>query len=111
MGVLLLSLYYRRLKLVFSHPQVHYTDKIPFVIRQNNDTNLCLNVQGLGSEPRLDFDLNLVAFTPILPFSPGTESEVTVRNPMTYPVEFYSLEFDKQYLEEEEVWNDVIMMS
>lgn len=67
------------------------------------DSDLCLTVQGLGSEPRLEFDRNMIAFPPILPFSPGCESEVTVRNPMAYPVEFYSLEFDKQYLEEEEV--------
>ena len=83
--------------------QVHYVDKIPFVIRQNAESDLCLTVQGSGSEPQLEFDLNLIAFTPVLPFSPGTESEVTVRNPMSYPVEFYSLEFDKQYIEEEEV--------
>lgn len=73
------------------------------MIRQNADSDLYLTVHGLGSEPRLEFDRNLLAFTPVLPFSPGCESEVTVTNPMAYPVEFYSLEFDKQYLEEEEV--------
>ena len=102
-----------RLKVFFlsPYPQVHYTDKIPFIIRQNTDTDLCLTVQGYGSEPRLDFDHTLVAFTPILPFSPGAESEVTVRNPMSYPVEFYSLEFDKQYLEEEEVGDNSCQLS
>ena len=89
--------------------QVHYTEKIPFVIRQNADSDICLSVQGFGSEPQLEFDHNLIAFTPVLPFSPGTESEVNVRNPMPYPVEFYSLEFDKQYIEEEEVCLNVLV--
>ena len=83
--------------------QVPYTDRIPFVIRQNADSDVCLDVQGFGSEPQLEFDRNLLSFTPVLPFAPGVESEVSVRNPMPYPVEFYSLEFDKQYIEEEEV--------
>lgn len=83
--------------------QVHYTERIPFTIRQNADSGIYLGVQGFGSEPRLELDRNLLAFTPVLPFSPGIESEVNVRNPMPYPVEFYSLEFDKQYIEEEEV--------
>ena len=83
--------------------QVHYTERIPFVIRQNADSDICLSVQGFGSEPQLELDRNLIAFTPVLPFSPGIESEVNVKNPMPYPVEFYSLEFDKQYIEEEEV--------
>lgn len=61
-------------------------------------------MEGRGSEPRLVFDKRLVEFTPILPFaSYGSELEVTVTNPMEYPIEFYSVEFDKQYLLEEEV--------
>ena len=83
--------------------QVEYTERIPFIIRQNADSDICLTVQGFGSEPQLELDRNLIAFTPVLPFSPGIESEVNVRNLMSYPVEFYSLEFDKQYIEEEEV--------
>lgn len=83
--------------------QLHYIERIPFAIRQNTDTDLLLHVEGFGSEPQIQFDRTLVEFTPVLPFAPGTEAEVTVSNPMPYPVEFYSLEFDKQYLEEEEV--------
>ena len=36
-------------------------------------------------------------------FSSGIEAEITVSNSLPYPVEFNSLEFDKQYIEEEEV--------
>ena len=62
-------------------------------------------MEGGGSEPQLIFTPSLVEFEPVLPFSQGSEAEVTVTNPMPYPVEFYSLEFDKQYLEEEEVYD------
>lgn len=54
-------------------------------------------------EPHLDFDLNMMQFGPILPHSVGDEREVIVRNPCAFPIEFYNLEFDSQYLEEEKV--------
>ena len=42
-------------------------------------------------------------FGPILPHSSGDEQDVVIRNPCSFPVEFYNLEFDPQYLEEEKV--------
>ena len=74
-----------------------------FSIRQNNESSNFLHVEGLGSEPQVEFDRTLVEFEPTLPFSSGIEAEITVSNSLPYPVEFYSLEFDKQYIEEEEV--------
>jgi hydrocephalus-inducing protein len=44
-----------------------------------------------------------IVFNPILTHSPGDEQEIVMRNPCTFPVEIYNLEFDKQYLEEEKV--------
>ena len=65
-------------------------------------------MEGRGSEPQLVFDKHLMEFSPILPFSTyGSEVEVTVSNPMEYPIEFYSVEFDKQYLLEEEVRKEI----
>ena len=60
-------------------------------------------MKGHGSEPRVEFDRQLVHFPAVLPFADGSEVEVLVSNIQSYPVEIYSLEFDKQYLEEEEV--------
>ena len=60
-------------------------------------------VKGHGSEPQVEFDRQLVQFPAVLPFADGSEAEVTVSNPMPYSIEIYSLEYDKQYLEEEEV--------
>ena len=83
--------------------QLDYEDNIPFHISQNPDSDTALHVMGHGSEPRLEFDRQLVEFPAILPFADGSESEVTVSNPLPYAIEMYSLEFDKQYLDEEEV--------
>ena len=49
------------------------------------------------------FDRNMIQFTPVFPFSDGSDVEVTIQNPLNYPVEIYSLEFDQQYQEEENV--------
>lgn len=59
--------------------------------------------QGEGQEPRIEFEQQLVEFGPILPYSPGDEQTVIIRNPCRFPVEVYNLEFDKGYLEEEKV--------
>ena len=64
-----------------------------------------LVVKGRGSEPWVEFDTQLVQLPAVLPFADGSEAEVIVSNPMPYDIEIYSLEYDKQYLEEEEVRN------
>ena len=83
--------------------QLRYTERIPLIISQNPDANIALMAEGQGSEPQVMFDKTLVEFTPVMPFSEGSEVELTVTNPTDYPVEMYSLEYDKQYLEEEKV--------
>lgn len=83
--------------------QILYSEKIPIKINQSFDSDLILAVEGKGSEPQVVFLHHLLEFPAILPFSDGSEAEITISNPMEYPVELYSLEFDKQYLEEEEV--------
>ncbi|KAJ7312066.1 hypothetical protein JRQ81_006401 [Phrynocephalus forsythii] len=62
---------------------------------------LLLNVSGQGLEPRLEFNPSVLELGPLLPFATGDEAEVVVRNPCGFPIEFYSLEFDQQYLLEE----------
>ena len=79
------------------------------MIRQNAESNLALHVEGFGSEPQIQFDRTLVEFSPVLPFTKGSESEVTISNPTPHPVEVYSLEFDKQYLKEEEVECEILL--
>lgn len=64
---------------------------------------LTIVTQGQGLEPQLEFTKTLLEFGPILPHSDGDEVDVIVKNPCSFPIEFYSLEFDKQYLQEEKV--------
>ncbi len=92
-----------------------YNDIIPIVIYQNPAAKLTLSVTGRGSEPRIEFDKGLIEFVPIFPFSEGTEAEIIVSNPTSYPLEIYSLEFDQQYQKEEDVSiidnNGIIIMN
>ncbi|KAI3371721.1 hypothetical protein L3Q82_024292, partial [Scortum barcoo] len=62
-----------------------------------------ITAQGQGEEPRLEFCPAVLQLGPCLPVSNDDEAEVIVRNPCSFPIEFYSLEFDTQYLEEEKV--------
>ncbi|XP_073420455.1 hydrocephalus-inducing protein-like [Dendrobates tinctorius] len=59
--------------------------------------------QGQGLEPQLEFTPSVLELGPILPLSSGDDVEVVVRNPCSFPIEFYSLEMDKQYVEEEKI--------
>jgi hydrocephalus-inducing protein len=59
--------------------------------------------KGRGLEPRIELSKTLLEFEPILPHSVGDEQEVKIINPCQFPIEIYSLEFDKNYLDEEKV--------
>lgn len=63
-----------------------------------------ITAQGQGEEPQLEFFPSVLELGPCLPANTEAEAEVTVRNPCSFPIEFYSLEFDTQYLEEEKVF-------
>ena len=82
--------------------QRFYTQRLTIRIAQST-SRVSIGVRGVGQEPRLDFEPNLVEFGPILPHGVGDEVDVVVRNPSPFAVEFYSLNFDKQYLLEEKV--------
>ncbi|XP_036605974.1 hydrocephalus-inducing protein homolog [Trichosurus vulpecula] len=69
----------------------------------HSSQKLPLFVQGYGLEPRLDFSPSVLELGPLLPFASGDEAEITVKNPCTFPIEFYSLEFDQEYLMEEKI--------
>eukprot|EP00066_Takifugu_rubripes_P027985 XP_011617251.1 PREDICTED: hydrocephalus-inducing protein homolog [Takifugu rubripes] len=58
---------------------------------------------GEAEEPQLHFCPDVLDLGACLPASIEAEAEVTVKNPCSFPIEFYSLELDKQYLEEEKI--------
>ncbi|XP_039769505.1 hydrocephalus-inducing protein homolog isoform X2 [Ornithorhynchus anatinus] len=79
-----------------------YSQYLEVHIFQSNQ-RLSLLVQGHGLEPRLDFNPFVLELGPLMPYSIGDEAEVVVKNPCNFPIEFYSLEFDQQYIEEEKI--------
>ncbi|XP_003791425.1 hydrocephalus-inducing protein homolog isoform X2 [Otolemur garnettii] len=79
-----------------------YSQNLVFQIAQNAQ-KLTLMAQGQGLEPRLEFSPSVLELGPLLPFAHGDEAEVIVKNPCNFPIEFYSLEFDQQYLTEEKI--------
>ncbi|XP_069113582.1 hydrocephalus-inducing protein homolog isoform X2 [Argopecten irradians] len=80
----------------------YYEQRILIRIAQSSQRILLL-CRGQGREPHLDFDRNMVEFGPILPHSTGDEQDIIIRNPCSFPIEFYNLEFDSTYLEEEKI--------
>ncbi|XP_049339422.1 hydrocephalus-inducing protein homolog isoform X2 [Astyanax mexicanus] len=79
-----------------------YKEKLVVAVAQSTQRILLL-AQGHGEEPQLEFSTSLLELGPVLPYSAGEEAEVVVRNLCHFPIEFYSLDFDTQYLEEEKI--------
>ncbi|KAJ8339699.1 hypothetical protein SKAU_G00343320 [Synaphobranchus kaupii] len=79
-----------------------YSQRLVLSVAQSSQRALLL-VQGQGEEPRLEFSSPLLELGPSLPYSTAEEGEVLVQNPCSFPVEFYCLEYDPQYLEEEKI--------
>uniref|UniRef100_A0A2K6GI20 HYDIN axonemal central pair apparatus protein n=1 Tax=Propithecus coquereli TaxID=379532 RepID=A0A2K6GI20_PROCO len=79
-----------------------YSQNLVFQIAQSTQ-KLTLVAYGQGLEPRLEFSPSVLELGPLLPFAPGDEAEVVVKNPCNFPIEFYSLEFDQEYLTEEKI--------
>ncbi|XP_071670318.1 hydrocephalus-inducing protein homolog isoform X2 [Patagioenas fasciata] len=92
------------------HVQVRFSPKEEKFYRNELKINICqssqhiwLQVSGRGLEPQLEFSPTVLELGPLLPYSCGVEGTVLVRNPCEFPIEFYSLEFDEQYLVEEQI--------
>nr|XP_032813560.1 hydrocephalus-inducing protein homolog isoform X3 [Petromyzon marinus] len=83
-----------------------YCKRLALRIAQSS-RRVLLVALGRGLEPRLELSATVLEFTPMLPQSTGDTHHVTVRNPCPFPIEFYSLEFDTQYLEEEKILRHV----
>lgn len=79
-----------------------YRERLVIAVAQSAQRTL-LVAQGQGLEPQIQFSTSQIELDPVLPYSSGQEVEVLVRNPCPFPIEFYSVDFDRQYLEEERV--------
>ncbi|XP_053911523.1 hydrocephalus-inducing protein-like [Cuculus canorus] len=87
----------------FSPTEEKSYDSILKINISQSSRSLQLQVSGHGLEPQLEFSPTVLELGPLLPCSCGVEGTVVVKNPCNFPIEFYSLEFDREYLEEEQV--------
>ncbi|XP_053843734.1 hydrocephalus-inducing protein homolog [Vidua macroura] len=90
--------------------QIQFTPKAESSYRNELKLNICgssshlkLHLSGEGLEPRLEFSPPALKMGWVLVDSDGLEATVVVKNPCNFPIEFYSLDFDEQYLEEEKI--------
>ncbi|XP_077041133.1 hydrocephalus-inducing protein homolog [Agelaius phoeniceus] len=79
-----------------------YENELEFIICGSSH-RLKLHLSGQGLEPRLEFRPPALKMGGMLVDSNGVEATVVVKNPCNFPIEFYSLDFDEQYLEEEKI--------
>ena len=62
-----------------------------------------MNVKGHGINYAVDLLPENIQLGPVLPYDTSAIQTFEIRNPMDQPIELYSLDFDKQYSEEEEI--------
>ncbi|XP_063024390.1 hydrocephalus-inducing protein-like [Melospiza melodia melodia] len=79
-----------------------YKNELELIICGSSN-RLKLHLSGQGLKPRLEFRPPALKMGWMLVDSDGVEATVVVKNPCNFPIEFYSLDFDEQYLEEEKI--------
>lgn len=92
----------RNSDLVYMSLQMVYSRRLVVCVADSTQ-QIFLTAQGQGEEPQLEFCPSVLELGPCLPASNEVEAEITVKNPCSFPIEFYSLELDTRYLEEEKV--------
>ena len=70
---------------------------------KENSKIFTLNVKGHGINYALDIIESSIEMGPVLPYDKSAVKTIDIKNPMSFPIEVYSSDFDKQYLEEEEI--------
>lgn len=92
------------------HLQCPYSIQLVLRVAESKH-EVSLTAEGLGVEPYLEFSTSELELGPCQPFTTDVEAEVTIRNPCSFPIEFYSLELDTQYIKEEKVALIVFVIS
>ncbi|KAJ3047832.1 hypothetical protein HK097_011139 [Rhizophlyctis rosea] len=78
-----------------------YDEVLPIKIAMNPKP-IPLHLFGKGAKLNVVFEPDNLVMGPILPASEGIEKRFVAYNPSNYPIEMFSVEFDQQYLEEED---------
>ena len=79
-----------------------FNQKLAFKCSQNQK-QFVLNVKGQGINYQVELLPETIKLGPVLPYDSSAIQTFEIRNPMDIPIELYSLDFDKQYAEEEEI--------
>ncbi|ETV98760.1 hypothetical protein H310_08827 [Aphanomyces invadans] len=79
-----------------------YHVKVPVKINANPRTR-AISCSGEGTELRVTFSPPMAELGPLLPFGTPVEKLITMKNDSDYAIEVYSLDFDQQYKDEEEI--------
>ena len=79
-----------------------FLQKLTFKCK-DNPKQFILNVKGQGVNYQIDFQPEALKLGPVLPYNNNCIQLIEMRNPMDQPIEVYSLDFDKQYIEEEDI--------
>merc|ERR1712224_442363 len=75
-----------------------------FMIEITDNTRKCeIICRGFGVTPNLEFFPPEMTFKPSLPYDENVLKTLEIKNSSDFDVEFYSLDFDKQYESEEKM--------
>uniref|UniRef100_T1J490 Uncharacterized protein n=1 Tax=Strigamia maritima TaxID=126957 RepID=T1J490_STRMM len=90
----------------FLRPKERMNIEIRFIPHEDakniyGEVNFQAPQKGVGVEPNIILRPQVIIFDPVLPNSRGCEREVIIENPCNFPIEMYSIEFDKQFIEED----------
>lgn len=80
-----------------------FAQKLAFKCKENPTKTFYLQVKGLGINYQVELQPETLKLGPVLPYDTSAIGTFELKNPMDLPIEIYSLDFDKQYLEEEEI--------
>ena len=69
----------------------------------HNSKLFIMNTRGHGINYSLDIIQNSIEMGPVLPYNKSSEKVIELKNPMNFPIEVFATDFDKQFVEEEEI--------
>jgi hypothetical protein len=78
------------------------TQKLQFKCKENSKL-FALNVKGHGINYALDIIEHSIEMGPVLPYDKTSVKIVEIKNPMNFPIEVFSTDFDKKFMDEEEI--------
>ena len=79
-----------------------FVEKLQFKCK-DNPKQFILNVKGQGVNNMIELVPDTIKLGPVLPYYKESLESFEITNPMEHAIELYSLDFDTQYLEEEEI--------